>query len=171
MTQLFGHRWKDDVIKTIFRKRVQFGGVFWHIDQLNHTFAEINENYEEVSNFIIQHIDLDHDLLLYLQPQIITGVSITPIVDGPDASDSMIQLIKQAKRFIHFSVMLFFNDEEGQRITEALVEAAARGVTVRLMVDNVTTLIGNDPSVPLPLWDKFERGVFDVLEKKCIMLE
>jgi len=123
-------------------------------------------NMDEIFKFIIESIDLDHDVLLYLTPQIITECEVHPRVDGPDAMDCILEMIRDAKEFIHLSVMLFFNDPEGQAIAQALSEKAHEGVTVRVMVDVVTTLLGNNPSTPLPFWDRIKRGDFAILEKK-----
>jgi len=81
--------------------------------------------------------------------------------------DTILAMIKEAKEFINLSTMLFFfNDPEGQTIAQALIEAARDGVQVRLMVDRLTTAIGNNPHVALPFWDRIKRGDFGILGKR-----
>jgi phosphatidylserine/phosphatidylglycerophosphate/cardiolipin synthase-like enzyme len=62
-----------------------------------------------------------------------------PLIDGHEVLARLTSLIEAAESSIHIEVMLFFNDPIGRRITDLLVEAARRGVSVRVMFDQKTT--------------------------------
>jgi len=59
------------------------------------------------------------------------------ILDGDQWFDQMVADITMARKWITIEMYIFADDEVGRRITEALTEAAGRGVEVRLMVDGV----------------------------------
>jgi len=54
-----------------------------------------------------------------------------------DYYDSLIEDIQAAEEYIHFQTFVFRQDEVGERFLEALVQAAGRGVNVRLLVDEL----------------------------------
>lgn len=55
--------------------------------------------------------------------------------DGPATFDAMHALIAEARERLDFEGYIFRDDEVGQRFRDALIEAAMRGVEVRLLVD------------------------------------
>lgn len=56
-------------------------------------------------------------------------------VDGPECLDVLLDTIGSARNYLHLSSFLFFNDEIGQEVADALVDRAANGVEVRVMLD------------------------------------
>lgn len=63
------------------------------------------------------------------------GNLITPLFNGEEAYPSMLGAIDAAAHSIHLSSYIFDGDHIGSRFTESLKKAAARGVTVRVIVD------------------------------------
>lgn len=55
--------------------------------------------------------------------------------DGPATFDAMHALIDEARERLDFEGYIFRDDEVGERFREALIQAAMRGVQVRLLVD------------------------------------
>ncbi|MFN7950267.1 MAG: cardiolipin synthase [bacterium] len=57
--------------------------------------------------------------------------------DGPQAFAAMLTAIQGARHHVHVEFFIFRHDRTGQRVLDALVAAARRGVEVRLLVDAV----------------------------------
>src|SRR5690349_5844320 len=55
--------------------------------------------------------------------------------DGPATFDAMVELIDGAKTSVALESYIFRSDEVGKRFSEALINAARRGVAVRLLLD------------------------------------
>lgn len=56
-------------------------------------------------------------------------------VDGPAVKAMLIREIRNAQHYIHFQAMLFYSDEAGFAIANALAEKSREGVEVRVMSD------------------------------------
>jgi len=158
----------EAVVSQIMHYRVKCGGIFWTDKELKEALnlvqSQVGLESPALTQYIYDRIDLDHDVLSFITPQIIPSCSITPHIDGPDALQEIVTHINHAQHFIHFSVMLFFHDEAGKTVGPALVAAARRGVTVRLMIDKSTTRTDI-------LWGLLEhtisnRGDFNILAKE-----
>ena len=65
------------------------------------------------------------------------GNSIEPLVNGDAAYPAMLEAIDRAEQSIALYSYIFANDRIGQRFVEALARAAARGVAVRVLIDDV----------------------------------
>ena len=64
-----------------------------------------------------------------------SGNRVNLLRDGPATFDAMIGLIDGAKENVSLESYIFRSDEVGQRFSEALIRAAQRGVSVRLLRD------------------------------------
>jgi cardiolipin synthase len=64
-----------------------------------------------------------------------SGNRLTLLGRGSDAFDAMIDLIDSARFTVDFEQYIFRNDEVGRRFAKAFVDAARRGVRVRLLID------------------------------------
>lgn len=67
---------------------------------------------------------------------IIGGNEIELLSTNPQLIDSLIHEIDHARHHVHLLYYIFWPDEMGVRVAEALQRAAARGVACRLMVDH-----------------------------------
>lgn len=71
----------------------------------------------------------------------ITSADVSPgnsaelYADGNETFDAMIRLIENAERTVEMETYIFRGDGVGQRFSDALCEAAERGVKVRLLAD------------------------------------
>ncbi|QIL03255.1 phosphatidylserine/phosphatidylglycerophosphate/cardiolipin synthase family protein [Sphingomonas sinipercae] len=63
------------------------------------------------------------------------GTQLTLLESGVERLDTILRLIGQSKRSIRLLFYMFNSDEAGTRIRDALVEAAGRGVEVRVLLD------------------------------------
>lgn len=86
---------------------------------------------------------------------LLPGNAVTPLLGGDEAYPAMLGAIAEASRSLALSTYIFDNDATGRRFAEALAQAAARGVEVRVLIDDA----GARYSVP-PI-DRFlaRRGV------------
>jgi cardiolipin synthase A/B len=65
------------------------------------------------------------------------GNKIEPLWDGDQAYPAMLQAIEGAKLSVGLSMYIFNNDRTGNRFAEALGRAVARGVEVRVLIDDL----------------------------------
>jgi cardiolipin synthase len=65
----------------------------------------------------------------------VAGNRLTLLVEGGDRFDALIDLITSARRSLRMLYYIYADDQAGQRVNEALIEAARRGVKVALIVD------------------------------------
>ena len=68
-----------------------------------------------------------------------TGNTAWPLIDGVDLLAAFEAALSEARHTVHLEMMLFFDDPMGQRIADALIATAERGVRVRMLVDVGTT--------------------------------
>ncbi|MFA6260989.1 MAG: phospholipase D-like domain-containing protein [Bacteroidia bacterium] len=54
---------------------------------------------------------------------------------GKEFFDELVQLIREAKSYLHIQFYIFDEDETGKRIQQALLDAAQRGVKVACIID------------------------------------
>ena len=64
-----------------------------------------------------------------------SGNRVALLRNGPATFAAMLELIGSAERSVSLEGYIFRNDEVGQQFSDALIAAARRGVTVRLLVD------------------------------------
>lgn len=68
---------------------------------------------------------------------LLPGNALRPLRNGDEAYPAMLAAIEQAQRSVTLSTYIFAHDAAGRRFTDALAAAAARGVEVRVLVDDV----------------------------------
>ncbi len=71
---------------------------------------------------------------------------VEPLRDGDEAYPAMIAAIEQAQRSIALATYIFDVDAAGHRFIEALVAARARGVDVRVLVDDAGARYSRPPA-------------------------
>ena len=71
-----------------------------------------------------------------LAKPLLSGNGVVPLVNGDEAFPMMVHAIESAQRSIGLSTYIFDNDPVGRRFADALSRAAARGVQVRVLVDD-----------------------------------
>jgi cardiolipin synthase A/B len=68
---------------------------------------------------------------------LLAGNRVTPLVDGDQAYPAMLQAIDEAVRSVTLTTYIFAHDDTGQQFLDALQRAVARGVEVRVLIDDV----------------------------------
>ncbi|MBM7694300.1 cardiolipin synthase [Peribacillus deserti] len=136
------------------RYRQHLGGVFTCHSQLMNIPGMNREVIEHLA-FLIK--DLDLSVLEILSPQTTRNNQVDAYVNGPDCLKLIIDEINKAERYIHLSVMLFYNDKSGNKVGEALLNALKRGVTVRLMADYGVTAIGYEKNLEVGQFKKISE--------------
>lgn len=79
--------------------------------------------------------------------QLLGGNRVRPLDGGDEAYPAMLAAIRQAKHCIAMQSYIFDNDPIGREIAEALIEAQARGVQVRVLIDAVGSRYSHPPIV------------------------
>ena len=69
----------------------------------------------------------------------IEGTRLQALTIGAERMAAILDLIKGAKQSVRMIFYIFASDEAGQRVRDALVAAARRGVAVRLLLDGYGT--------------------------------
>ncbi|WP_379158490.1 phosphatidylserine/phosphatidylglycerophosphate/cardiolipin synthase family protein [Paenibacillus sp. sgz5001063] len=119
--------------------RQAIGGVITELRQLTELPGFSKELLEQLAAEISR---LDSGKLRALAPRTTRNNQVDAYVNGPQCLEMLLEEIAQARRYIHLSVMLFFNDDSGNRIADELQRALERGVQVRIMVNYTVTALG-----------------------------
>jgi cardiolipin synthase len=82
------------------------------------------------------------------------GNAIELLRDGPDNFSRWLDAIAKAERCIHLENYIFGDDRIGTAFADALVEAAARGVTCRVLYDWMGCRLRTRPA----FWERLRRG-------------
>ena len=69
--------------------------------------------------------------------RIVGGNAITPLHNGEEAYPQMLEAIRTARQRVYLSTFIFSHDKIGRLFAEALMDAARRGLDVRLLIDGV----------------------------------
>ena len=75
--------------------------------------------------------------------EVIAGNRIDVELDNPTARNWLLRAIESSERRVHFQVYMALDDDVGRPVEAALAAAAARGVTVRVLVDSLHGLHGS----------------------------
>ncbi|OAN66467.1 cardiolipin synthetase [Sphingomonas sp. TDK1] len=67
----------------------------------------------------------------------VDGNQLTLLPDGPERMRALLALIAGAERTLRVLYYIYLDDEAGAAVRQALIDAAARGVEVRLIVDGL----------------------------------
>ncbi|MBV0891747.1 cardiolipin synthase [Paracoccus sp. Z118] len=88
--------------------------------------------------------------------QVVGGNRIALLAEDDSAFDPIIRAIDGAQDHVHLLFYIWLADASGGRVAAAAIRAAQRGVTVRVIVDEV----GSRPFMRSPWWDRMvEAGV------------
>ncbi|OZI23142.1 cardiolipin synthase [Bordetella genomosp. 9] len=79
--------------------------------------------------------------------QLVGGNSVRMLDGGDEAYPAMIQAIRQARYTVALQSYIFDNDPIGREFAQALIEAQARGVQVRVLIDAVGAHYSRPPII------------------------
>ncbi len=79
--------------------------------------------------------------------QLLGGNEVRPLAGGDEAYPAMLQAIREARHTVAMQSYIFDNDPIGRQMAEALIEAQARGVQVRVLIDAVGSKYSRPPIV------------------------
>jgi cardiolipin synthase A/B len=65
----------------------------------------------------------------------VPGNQVHLLIDGPDTYEAMLEVIAQAKHWVHFENYIIRSDSAGWRFAEVLAQRAREGVHVRVLYD------------------------------------
>jgi cardiolipin synthase len=81
--------------------------------------------------------------------QLLGGNAVQPLAGGDEAYPAMLQAIRQARYTVALQSYIFDNDPIGREMAQALIDAQARGVQVRVLIDAVGARYSRPPIVKL----------------------
>lgn len=79
--------------------------------------------------------------------QLLAGNEVRPLAGGDETYPAMLQAIREARHTVAMQSYIFDNDPIGREVAEALIEAQARGVQVRVLIDAVGSKYSRPPIV------------------------
>jgi cardiolipin synthase A/B len=129
------------VARRIVRERVQRGGVFRSVEDLNATTVR-GFDLDKLQDVAYTAGYLDMAKLGMAAPMPVPGNQAEVFVDGPRCLAMILAEIAKAQHYIHLQMMLFFSDGVGCEIAKALARKAQEGVSVRVMADGDVTASG-----------------------------
>lgn len=80
--------------------------------------------------------------------RLVEGNRIVPLVDGEAAYPAMLEAIEHAQHSVALATYIFDHDSAGARFVDAMAQAKARGVEVRVLVDAVGARYSGLSSIP-----------------------
>jgi cardiolipin synthase len=75
--------------------------------------------------------------------QMVPGNTAELLENGDQIFPSMTKAIREAKVSVNLETYIFQPDEAGRQFADAMIEAAGRGVEVRLLIDAVGSKLGD----------------------------
>lgn len=88
-----------------------------------------------------------------------SGFRIIPV--GADGFLTRMQMINAAERTLDLQYFIFRGDETGRLLTDAVLNAADRGVRVRVLIDDGETVAGDDQITALEAHPSVEIRIFN----------
>ncbi|RBL80961.1 cardiolipin synthase [Streptomyces cavourensis] len=79
--------------------------------------------------------------------RLLGGNTVLPLAGGDEAYPAMLQAIRNARHAIAMQSYIFDNDAIGREMADALIEAQARGVQVRVLIDAIGSKYSHPPIV------------------------
>lgn len=99
----------------------------------------------------------DADIHVYDRRALRGGHTVEVLIDGDAAFPRMRDAIAQATAYVHFETYIFMDDLVGESFSQVLIEAAERGIEVRLLVDGFGVI-----DVPDDFFQIMRRGGVEV---------
>ena len=79
--------------------------------------------------------------------RLLGGNAVQPLAGGDEAYPAMLQAIRDASHAVAMQSYIFDNDAIGREMAQALIEAQARGVEVRVLIDAIGSKYSRPPIV------------------------
>ena len=92
---------------------------------------------------------------------LLSGNAVEPLLNGVEAYPAMLEAIAGAQRSIMLASYIFDGDGVGAQFVQALVAAKARGVEVRVMIDDVSSRFSRHPASKLLARANIRLGIFN----------
>lgn len=90
-----------------------------------------------------------------------------PLAEGMDAFVARVALVKLAKKTLDLQYYIWHSDETGHLLAGYLLEAADRGVYVRLLLDDVGSPLGDEHLLMLSLHPNIDVKLFNPLANRA----
>lgn len=91
---------------------------------------------------------------------LVDGNTVQPLAGGDEAYPAMIAAIEAAQRSIALQTYIFDRDAAGRKVAQALIEARARGVEVRVLIDAIGAKYSQPPITGLLARGKVPTALF-----------
>src|SRR4051812_46503982 len=93
--------------------------------------------YHFVHTFSVSDPEFVGSALALSNPALISGNKIERLENGDEYFPAMLNAIRAARKTINFEAYILYSDSIGRQFRDALVEAAQRGVEVRVLLDGI----------------------------------
>lgn len=93
----------------------------------------------------------------------IRGNTMRLLIDGDETFDTLFAAIAEAQKYVLVQYYIVHDDEVGQALKSCLIDAAKRGVTVRMMVDAV-----GSHKLPKSFLKDLTDGGVDIVDPKSV---
>ncbi len=107
------------------------------IANLSTSEKKIEQEIEHL--YSVREPEFARSLGTLLGPAILAGNSVTPLINGDQIFPAMLDAIRGARRTITFETFIYWSGEIGKAFAQALVERAAAGVHVHVLLDWIGT--------------------------------
>jgi len=141
-----------------------FGALFYVVAGINRTrHTRVSQQRDETMLAYTGHLDAHViDVVPYSAPQfaslrllgdkvsrfrLMGGNAVRPLAGGDEAYPAMLEAIRSARHSIAMQTYIFDNDAIGRDMAQALIDAHARGVQVRFLIDAVGSKYSRPPIV------------------------
>ncbi|GAB2877261.1 phospholipase D family protein [Uliginosibacterium flavum] len=95
------------------------------------------------------------------RPALPSVSNFTPLARGSDALSARLGLIEHAERSLDLQYYIWHRDKSGMRLAQQLKSAAARGVRVRLLLDDIGTSLPDEHLLALDAVPNVEVRLFN----------
>ncbi len=100
-----------------------------------------------------------HGPMAFSQPSFeVEGNRLTLLPDGPERLEALLDLMRRAERSLRVLYYIYVDDDAGAAVRQALIDAAARGVKVSLIVDG----LGSEHAQSRRFFDPLHEAGVDV---------
>lgn len=143
-----------------------FGAFFYFVAGINRTRrSRVSQQRDEAARVYVNHEETRiSDVVPYSAAQfaslkilgdhvshfsLLGGNTVAVLAGGDETYPAMLQAIRGAQRSIALQSYIFDNDLIGRELAQALIEAQARGVQVRVLIDAIGAKYSHPPIVSL----------------------
>lgn len=126
----------------------------------------IHDDYPASAFYCMQHYDPNNDPMTRTSGKPSPSSSFLTINDGKSALEWRLALIDSARYSLDIQSLIWNTDETGSLLMRRVLDAANRGIQVKILVDDFDSVNWNQKAAVLTLHPNIEVRVFNPFKKK-----